>query len=166
MFERISDGESDSESVTEKKPSKSNSSTSTTVSTNKKNGSAGNSKSKPKSKPKSIPVSTQEDGYYSFIHSASTRHNKDGNQAFKSGNYESAIQFYTSAIESFELPSPPSSPSVGIPSLSKFNFAFPTIKPSRPKPTPNLYTNRALAFLKLSKYDEAIQDCEKAIELD
>jgi len=62
-----------------------------------------------------------------------------GNQAFKAGNQEEAIKFYTEGIEQ-----------------DPFNKTL----------TCTLYANRAAANLKLKNHKEALADCDKALELN
>lgn len=64
---------------------------------------------------------------------------EEGNAAFKSGSFEAACEKYTQAIE-----------------IDPLNVAL----------NASLYCNRAAALTKLSKLDEAVADCDKAIELD
>ncbi|XP_049419489.1 dnaJ homolog subfamily C member 7-like [Epinephelus fuscoguttatus] len=64
---------------------------------------------------------------------------EEGNQAFKSCNYEAAYQLYTEAL---------------------------TIDPNNIKTNAKLYCNRATAGVKLQKLDKAIEDCTNAIKLD
>ena len=62
-----------------------------------------------------------------------------GNDAFKVGNYEEAVQQYSNGLD-----------------LDPTNAAY----------NAALYCNRAAANMKLGKYDEAVQDCTNAIERD
>ncbi|XP_075884197.1 dnaJ homolog subfamily C member 7-like [Nelusetta ayraudi] len=64
---------------------------------------------------------------------------EEGNQAFKNHNYEAAYQLYTEAL---------------------------MIDPNNIKTNAKLYCNRATAGAKLSKLDQAIDDCTSAIKLD
>lgn len=62
---------------------------------------------------------------------------EQGNKAFMAGDYQEAIRQYTIAIElTFDSPSP------------------------------IYYANRANAHLELHNYEESINDCNKAIEID
>ena len=60
-----------------------------------------------------------------------------GNKAFMAKNFDEAIKCYTVAIEI---------------TLEKPNHVY--------------YANRAYAWLELQKYEECIQDCDSAIEID
>ena len=60
----------------------------------------------------------------------------DGNKAMGAQNYDEALKKYTEAIELAE------------------------------KPNHIYYSNRAAVYLQQMKYDECIEDCDKAIEID
>uniref|UniRef100_A0A8C6SZR1 DnaJ homolog subfamily C member 7 n=1 Tax=Neogobius melanostomus TaxID=47308 RepID=A0A8C6SZR1_9GOBI len=64
---------------------------------------------------------------------------EEGNQAFKSYNYDAAYQLYTEAL---------------------------AIDPNNIKTNAKLYCNRATAGAKLKKLNQAIEDCTSAIKLD
>lgn len=57
-----------------------------------------------------------------------------GNEFFKSGDYEEAIEHYTNSI--------------------------------KVKATPAGYTNRAISYIKIKKFEEAIADCHAALKID
>lgn len=58
----------------------------------------------------------------------------------KAGNYQKATQYYTLALEH----------------VTVFFIKIKDIK--------SIYTNRALAYIKLKKYKKAIKDCTNVIE--
>ena len=60
-----------------------------------------------------------------------------GNTEFKAGNYDEAIRHYTESIE-----------------MDQGHKSLVSV----------LYTNRAIVFMKLKKYREALADCDKSIE--
>jgi DnaJ family protein C protein 7 len=62
-----------------------------------------------------------------------------GNAAFKSGKFQEAFEFYSKAL---------------------------AIDSHNPSIGAKLYSNRATALSKMSKYEEAIEDCDKALDLD
>jgi len=62
-----------------------------------------------------------------------------GNDAFKSGDYSKAIQYYTEGIEQ---------------------------DPKNRNVVSTLYANRAAAYMKAKKFQDALSDCNKAIELN
>ncbi|XP_030195870.1 dnaJ homolog subfamily C member 7 [Gadus morhua] len=64
---------------------------------------------------------------------------EEGNQAFKDCSYEAAYRLYTEAL---------------------------TIDPNNIKTNAKLYCNRGTAGVKLTKLDQAIEDCTSAIKLD
>ncbi len=64
---------------------------------------------------------------------------KKGNDAFKSGDHKSAIQYYTEGIDQ---------------------------DPKNRNVISTLYANRAAAYMKAKKFQEALSDCNKAIELN
>jgi DnaJ family protein C protein 7 len=64
---------------------------------------------------------------------------KEGNDAFQAGNAEEAIKAYTEALE---------------------------VEPSHAAGNTVLYANRAAAYMKLNKFNEAVNDCSKSIDLD
>ncbi|KAF2680294.1 TPR-like protein [Lentithecium fluviatile CBS 122367] len=64
---------------------------------------------------------------------------KDGNDAFKSGRFQEAIDLYTKALD---------------------------VDPSNKNTNSKLLQNRALCYTRLKKWTEAIADCDKALELD
>jgi DnaJ family protein C protein 7 len=69
------------------------------------------------------------------------RAKKDGNDAFSSGNYEAAIEFYTGALQA-------------------------DAKEETPTVRAQLFCNRAAALELLGKLEEAVQDCNRALSLD
>jgi DnaJ family protein C protein 7 len=64
---------------------------------------------------------------------------EQGNQAFSSGQYHAAYDLYSQAL-----------------ALDPENGAF----------NSKLYSNRATVLSKLGKYEEAVDDCDKALEID
>lgn len=73
-----------------------------------------------------------------------------GNNEFKLGNYQSAIDFYTEAICKYICP-------------SHINlFAFLETQPNEPA----FYTNRAIANLKIEKFEPAMNDCRAALRIN
>eukprot|EP01119_Soliformovum_irregulare_P011632 TRINITY_DN2938_c0_g1_i4.p1 TRINITY_DN2938_c0_g1~~TRINITY_DN2938_c0_g1_i4.p1 ORF type:complete len:484 (-),score=130.44 TRINITY_DN2938_c0_g1_i4:13-1464(-) len=64
---------------------------------------------------------------------------KEGNDAFSAGNYEEAINIYSECLQ---------------------------LEPNTSSLSSTLYCNRAAAYLKLGKHQEAIDDCTKTIEID
>jgi len=69
------------------------------------------------------------------------RAKKDGNDAFSSGNYEAAIEFYTGALQA-------------------------DAKEETPTVRAQLFCNRAAALELLGQLEEAVQDCNRALSLD
>ena len=70
--------------------------------------------------------------------SESLRRKEEGNEAFKNGDWDSAVELYTEAIEVHHGENT---------DLAVF------------------YKNRAAAYLKLEKYKEAIRDCDRSLEI-
>lgn len=64
---------------------------------------------------------------------------ESGNDAFKAGDFDEAIDKYTKAIE--------------------------VSKKDEVKDLAVLYKNRAAVYLKLEEFDRAIQDCDKSLDL-
>ena len=64
---------------------------------------------------------------------------EDGNQAFKTGQYQQAFDLYTKALELD-------------PSITDFNC--------------KLFSNRAMVLSKLGRYEESIEDCNRALQID
>lgn len=64
---------------------------------------------------------------------------EEGNTHFKSGRYQQAVDVYTSALE---------------------------IDPSNKGTNSKILNNRAMCYSKLKQYSKAIEDCDKAIQLD
>ncbi|CAG9839191.1 unnamed protein product [Diabrotica balteata] len=64
----------------------------------------------------------------------SEREREKGNECFKVGGYEEALEFYTRSIES--------------------------------KVTPENLNNRAVTYLKLKRYREAVEDCDKVLSFE
>jgi len=64
---------------------------------------------------------------------------EEGNKAFRSGKYEEALELYSKALE---------------------------IDPCNKSTNSKLYCNRATVNSKLQKLEDAIKDCNSAIELD
>jgi len=69
------------------------------------------------------------------------RAKKDGNDAFAAGNYTAAVESYTAALQA-------------------------DIKEETPTVRAQLFCNRAAALELLSKLEEAVQDCNRALSLD
>ncbi|XP_064601806.1 tetratricopeptide repeat protein 12-like isoform X2 [Liolophura sinensis] len=63
---------------------------------------------------------------------AATKLKEEGNEEFKSGNYEKAVELYSKAL-------------------------------NKHRDSHVLYTNRAMALIKLQKYQEALSDCDWAL---
>ena len=78
--------------------------------------------------------------WFSFQKAKSLESTKDeGNKAFRSGNYQQALELYSKALQ---------------------------IDPFNKSTNSKLYCNRATVNFKLKNYDDSISDCNNAIELD
>lgn len=66
------------------------------------------------------------------------KYKEEGNEAFKNGNWDSAAKLYTKAIN---------------------------LEKSESKDLAVFLKNRAAAYLKLNKFEEAVNDCDKSLEI-
>ncbi|KAJ3295225.1 Sperm associated antigen 1 [Borealophlyctis nickersoniae] len=98
-------------------------------------------------------------------------HRLKGNQLMKEQMYREAVTAYTTAINIYfdesSLPasiSPPKSKdaiNTGLLEAALSQFPNPTVPPDVA-----LYTNRALAYLRLHEWQKAVKDCTEALKLD
>ncbi|KAJ1343869.1 hypothetical protein BSLG_001601 [Batrachochytrium salamandrivorans] len=127
--------------------------------------SANPTKANPSTKPNSdlIPRHIQ------VVFDAVKTFREKGNASFKSGDYRKAISLYSQAIETSIHP-PRNLLDCATPTVSNipdpFAFLDKVLKPLSIAVNPSLYTNRALAWLKICNWAEAKSDCSLALTLD
>ncbi|KAI9093455.1 hypothetical protein DFS34DRAFT_630778 [Phlyctochytrium arcticum] len=100
-------------------------------------------------------------------------HRLNGNAFFKTRDYPAAIKEYTLAIEAYtakEVREEKSGTRAGetTEKIEKLYALLDRVVPKKDtlKPDASLYTNRALAHLRMQSFEQAIADCTTALELD
>ncbi|KAJ3055273.1 Esa1p-associated factor [Rhizophlyctis rosea] len=99
------------------------------------------------------------------VHERASQHRLRGNELFKAKQYVEAIEAYTNGIKVYL---DTAAPKYGRPNSDSYHIS--TIlgrldwKPVAPDPA--LYNNRALCYIHLQQWQNVIDDCSRALELD
>ncbi|TPX68541.1 hypothetical protein SpCBS45565_g02976 [Spizellomyces sp. 'palustris'] len=91
------------------------------------------------------------------IRQSANQHREAGNKYFKDRKYHKAIEEYTAAINIFLNPPQESDPLL---------LTLDRLIPSKTLVDATLFTNRALAYLRLKEFKQAVEDCSEAVKVD